>query len=136
MQKEIRQNWSFKQSPNEVWEYLTKPELLEQWMGKTDFQPIIGHKFQLNGKGGCVNYCEVLEITVNKRLCYSWKVKNAGGEFTVDSKVIWTLSEKDGGTELQLVHNGFTALEDYLAHNNGWTTLGNRLAELLNTIRK
>lgn len=35
MQEEIRQTWFFKQSPGEVWEYLTKPELIEQWLMKT-----------------------------------------------------------------------------------------------------
>ena len=28
MQKEIKHTWHFNQSPQEVWEYLTKPELL------------------------------------------------------------------------------------------------------------
>ncbi len=46
MQKEIKHTWHFSQSPQEVWEYLTKPELMEQWLGKTDFQPIVGHKFR------------------------------------------------------------------------------------------
>jgi hypothetical protein len=46
------------------------------------------------------------------------------------------LTPKEHGTELQLVHNSFSALEDYIAHNNGWTTLGNRFVELLNTINK
>ena len=46
MQKEIKQSRHFNQSPQEVWEYLTKPELIEQWLGKTDFQPVVGHKFR------------------------------------------------------------------------------------------
>ena len=46
MQKEIKQTWHFEQSPQEVWEYLTKPELIEQWLMKTDFQPILGFKFR------------------------------------------------------------------------------------------
>ena len=29
MQKEITHTWYFKQSPEVVWEYLTKPELME-----------------------------------------------------------------------------------------------------------
>jgi uncharacterized protein YndB with AHSA1/START domain len=135
VQKEINQTWSFNASPQEVWDYLTKPELLEQWMGSTNFQPIIGHQFQLNGKGGCVNFCQVLEIIPCKKLSYSWRVKNASGVITVDSKVLWTLSEKAGETELKLVHDGFTTLEDHQAHNNGWTTLGNRLTALLHPIK-
>jgi uncharacterized protein YndB with AHSA1/START domain len=44
MQEEIKRTWHFSHPPHEVWEYLTKPELLEQWLGKTDFQPIVGHR--------------------------------------------------------------------------------------------
>jgi hypothetical protein len=49
---------------------------------------------------------------------------------------VWTLISKENGTELQLVHNGFIALEDYTGHNNGWTILVKGLVELLNTIKK
>ena len=133
MQKEIRHTWHFNRSPQEVWEYLTKPELLEQWLMKNDFQLILGHKFRFFCS--TISYCEVLEIIPEKRLSYSWKVKNPGGEMTVDSIVVWTLLEKDGGTELRLLHDGFTRLEDYIGHNNGWVALGNKITEMLNAIK-
>jgi uncharacterized protein YndB with AHSA1/START domain len=44
MQEEIKQICKFNKLPQEVWKYLTKPELLELWLGKTDFLPIVGHK--------------------------------------------------------------------------------------------
>ena len=136
MQKEIKHTWHFNQSPQEVWEYLTKPELLEQWLTKTDFQPIIGHKFRFTDKSGKIIYCEVLEVKPFTKLSYLWQYPSANDNKLFDSKVVWTLTPKENGTELQLVHNGFTALEDYIAHNNGWTTLGSRFVELLNAIKK
>ena len=136
MQKEIRQTWHFNQSPQEVWEYLTKPELLAQWLMKSDFQPILGHKFCFTSPKGMEHYCEVLEIKPFIRLSYSWQRNSAKDGKPFNSTVVWTLVHKENGTELQLVHNGFIALEDYTQHNNGWAMLVNGLVERLNSIKK
>ena len=87
-------------------------------------------------KSGKIIYCEVLEVKPFTKLSYSWQTNSAKDNKPFNSKVVWTLVPKENGTELQLVHNGFTALEDYIAHNNGWTALGNQFVELLNTIKK
>jgi hypothetical protein len=44
MKAGIKHTWHFSRSPKEIPEYLTKLELLEQWLVKTDFQSIVGHK--------------------------------------------------------------------------------------------
>jgi uncharacterized protein YndB with AHSA1/START domain len=134
MQKEIKQSWYLKQSPQEVWDYLTIPELLEQWLMETDFRPILTQKFRFICNS--IIYCEVLGIVPNKLLSYSWKEKSTTGETIIDSRVSWTLFEKDGGTELRLVHGGFTTTEDFTGHNNAWTALRPRLIDLLNTVKK
>lgn len=138
MQKEVKQTWHFNQPPQEVWEYLTKPELIEQWLSKTDFKPIIGYKFQFtnsceadNGKKH-YTFCEVLEIIPQKLLSYSWRKGESEKEITLNSVVTWTLSETKGGTELHLLHTGFTLLKDLLAHTDGWNTCINQFTELLN----
>jgi uncharacterized protein YndB with AHSA1/START domain len=135
MQKEIKHTWHFNQSPQKVWEYLTKPELLEQWLGKTDFQPIVGHKFRFISPYGNDSYCEVLEVKPFTKLSYSWQKNSAKDKKPFNSKVVWTLVPKENGTELQLVHNGFTALEDFVGHENGWKTCLKQFEELLNTIK-
>lgn len=135
MQKEIKHTWHFNQSPQEVWAYLTQPELLEQWLMESDFKPIVGHKFRFSSKSGCINYCEVLEVKPFTKLSYSWQYASKNDNKRLDSTVVWTLVPKGNRTELELVHNDFSALEDYIAHNNGWTTLGNRFVELLSTIK-
>jgi uncharacterized protein YndB with AHSA1/START domain len=142
MQKEIKHTWDFARPPKEVWDYLTKPELIEQWLMKTDFQPKVGHQFRfihsIENKS-CydnITHCEVLEVKPFSKLSYSWKGNTKDGHRTFDSKVVWTLIPVDGGTELQLVHNGFTVLEDAIAHNTGWTALVKRFVELVNASEK
>lgn len=130
MEKEIRQTWFFQQSPEEVWDYLTKPELLELWLMGSDFKPVVGHKFRFTCS--VVNHCEVLEVQPFKKLSYSWQTRSLITGNPFDSKVVWTLTPKDNGTELQLVHDGFTAVEDARAHNEGWIRCGNRIIQLSN----
>lgn len=133
MKKEIKQIWHFNQPPQDVWEYLTQSELLEQWLGKVDFRPVAGHQFSISGKGGCLIYCEVLTVQPFTQLSYSWQyasVKEPEKRF--DSKVVWTLTPTVNGATLELLHNGFELMEDHDSHNNGWQTLGRRLSELLN----
>ena len=129
MQKEIKHTWFFRQSPQEVWEYLTKPKLLEQWLMKNNFQPIVGCDFQFNTNpapqidfDGTV-YCKVLEIVPNKKLVYSWKCGPGNGKITIDSLVTWTLLPKENGTELILENTGFKIMENFTlfsAMEKGW----------------
>ena len=133
MKDKIRHVWRFNHPPEDVWEYLTRSELLEQWLGKMDFKPIVGHKFEVPTKTGTTTKCEVTEVVPFTRLVWSWKYSSAKSKKTFDSNVVFTLVPIPRGTELQLVHDGFTVLEDYINHNNGWTTLGRRLIELVDT---
>jgi uncharacterized protein YndB with AHSA1/START domain len=142
MQKEIKHTWHFARSPEEVWDYLTKPELIEQWLMKTDFQPKVGHRFRFahsTENKSCydnITHCEVLEVKPFTTLSYSWKGSTKDGSRIFNSKVVWTLIPTEGGTELQLVHNGFAVLEDVIAHNTGWTALVKQFVELVNASEK
>jgi uncharacterized protein YndB with AHSA1/START domain len=132
MRKEINQTWLFQQTPQEVWEYLTKPDLLAQWLMETDFQPTVGHKFRFICEA--IAYCEVLEVQPFSRLSYSWQGDSIDGSGPFHSTVTWTLTPDTGGTRLQLVHNGFRVLEDLLGHEKGWVACGSRLSERLNPV--
>jgi uncharacterized protein YndB with AHSA1/START domain len=141
MQKDIFQKWFFQQPPGKVWEYLTKPDLMEQWLMKTDFQPIVGQIFRFtfvpkpDSEYKGVLRGEVLEVTPLVKLSYSWDgYTKDGRSFT--SKVVWTLFPKDNGTELQLLHQGFTILEDILNHTSGWNICLKRFEELINGFKK
>ena len=139
-QKEIKHTWYFKQSPQEVWEYLTKPELLEQWLMKSDFQPIVGHKFHFiggcdHGEDKAAAYCEVLEVNPYSLLSYSWQANSVKDNKPFNSKVVWTIIPKENGTELELAHTGFTVLEDVILHNDGWTRIGNKMVGFFNAVK-
>jgi uncharacterized protein YndB with AHSA1/START domain len=141
MQKEIKQSWFFEQPPEVVWEYLTKPELIEQWLMKCDLQPIVGHKFRFTFVSkneakydGTVD-CEVLEVKPFTKLSYSWNGNTNDRKRTFNSKVMWTLIPKENGTELQLQHNGLIMSEDILTHTDGWNRCLKRFEELLNAVK-
>lgn len=141
MQKTIKHTLHYNHAPQHVWEYLTRPEFLEQWLMKTDFQPMEGRDFQFWTKPlpqFCFDgniYCKVLEIIPFKKLSYSWKGGPGDGTFTLDSVVVWTLDAKDNGTELVLEHSGFKAEENaimFQVMEAGWLKNMQRIGDLLN----
>ncbi|WP_052273264.1 SRPBCC family protein [Flavihumibacter solisilvae] len=113
MHNEIKHEWIFEQSPNEVWEYLTQAELIALWLMPNDFKPIAGHEFQLLAKAmpdlglDGVFHCKVLEIEPCYKLSYSWKAGSGNGTFTLDTICEWTLEPQGRGTKLLLKHSGF-----------------------------
>ena len=131
MQKEIRKTWFFNHPPQKVWECLTQPELLEQWLGPTDFQPIVGFKFRFISPYGNDSYCEVLEVEPFTSLSYSWQKRSLNDNKPFTSKVTWTLVPAGEGTELQLVHDGFVAADDLAGHETGWSACLKRMEDLL-----
>lgn len=48
--------------PEKVWRALTQPHLIEEWLMKNDFVPVVGHRFHLHGDWGGVLDCEVTPI--------------------------------------------------------------------------
>lgn len=142
MAKLIKHQYFFSHPVETVWEYLTKSELMEQWLMKNNFQPIVGFDFQfrtgpipsLDFDG--IFYCKVLEIIPFKKLSYSWQSGPGDGEITLDSVVVWQLQSTDKGTEVFLEHKGFAKKENldfYNGLNQGWIEKLNNIAELLNT---
>ena len=141
MQQSIQHNLFFKQSPHEVWAYLTTPELMEMWLMKTDFQPVVGAQFQFFAKpvpaidfDGNI-YCTVLEAAPFQKLTYSWKTGPGDGVITLDSVVEWTLVPKENGTELQLFHHGFKETDNIMmitALDGGWYKNMHKISEFLN----
>lgn len=128
-QRDITIKWFFTQPPEKVWECLTDPELISQWLMENDFKPIVGHRFNFRTKplpkmgfDGIV-YCEVIEVIPLKKLVYSWKGGPKPGVIKLDTILSWTLSAKDGGTEILLEHKGFQGFANYLSSifmGNGW----------------
>lgn len=141
MAKLIKHQFFFSHPVETVWEYLTKSELMEQWLMKNNFQPIVGFEFEfrtspipsLNFDG--IFYCKVLEIIPFQKLSYSWRSGSGEGKITLDSVVVWQLQPTDKGTEVFLEHKGFAKkenLEFYNGLNQGWIEKLDKISDLLN----
>ena len=63
--------------PEKLWRALTQPHLLEEWLMKSDFQPVSGHRFNLRNEPkpgvNIVIDCEVLKVEPHRTLSYSWQ---------------------------------------------------------------
>ena len=106
--------------PEKVWRALTQGALIEEWLMKNDFQPVVGHRFNFRstpvpGWDGVIN-CEVLVLEPNSRLSYSW------GTMGTESVVDWTLTPTKDGTHVRMEHSGFRSEEDaaYKGARYGW----------------
>jgi len=58
--------------PVKLWRALTQPHLIEEWLMKNDFDPVVGHRFHLRGEWGGALDCEVLSVEPYKMLSYTW----------------------------------------------------------------
>ena len=111
--------------PQKVWRALTQAPLIEAWLMKTDFEPIVGRRFQFRADpspqwSGVVD-CEVLEIDAPRRLVIAWGDGSAanGGVKTV---VTWILTPVDGGTGVRMEQSGFREDQELAARGAafGW----------------
>ena len=107
--------------PEKVWRALTQGPLIDAWLMKNDFQPVVGHQFNFRstpvpGWDGVIN-SEVLAIEPNSRLSYSW------GTMGTMSVVTWTLTPTKVGTHVRMEQTGFRSEQDaaYKGATYGWT---------------
>jgi uncharacterized protein YndB with AHSA1/START domain len=104
-----------------IWRALTQGSLIEEWLMKNDFQPVVGHRFNFRstpvpGWDGVIDG-EVLVVEPNSRLSYSW------GSMGLKSVVAWTLTPTKDGTHVRMEQSGFRSEEDaaYKGARWGWT---------------
>ena len=112
--------------PEKLWRALTQPHLMAEWLMKTDFAPVIGHRFGFTAEGGSVS-CEVLEVEPPRTLSYTW------GDHDLKSVVTWTLTPTATGTHLRLEQTGFRDDQPRYFHGArlGWPRFLGALEELL-----
>jgi len=93
--------------PDKIWRALTQPRLIEEWLMKNDFAPVVGHRLNLRGDWGGVLDCEVLAVEPNKTLSYTWNFKHADAAYNLRSVVTFTLTATRTGTHLRMEQAGF-----------------------------
>ena len=113
--------------PEKLWRALTQPHLIEEWLMKNDFKPVVGHSFNLRGEWGGVLDCEVLAVEPNKTLSYTWAA------YGLESVVTWTLTPSSTGTHLRMEQLGFRPDQQqaYQGAKGGWQKFFANLEQVL-----
>ena len=119
--------------PAKLWRALTQPHLMAEWLMKNDFQPTVGHRFQLRGEWGGVLDCEVLEIEPERSLSYTWDYDNDDPAFALKSVVTFTLTPTANGARLRMEQSGFrpTQKQAYGGAHAGWKQFFDNLEQVL-----
>jgi len=110
--------------PEKIWRALTQPHLIEEWLMKNDFKPVVGHAFKFRADylpNGALN-CEVLGLEPNKTLSYSWGSTSDNPGFNLRSVVTFTLTPTNTGTHLRMEQTGFRPdqRQAYQGAKMGW----------------
>src|SRR5215471_11777407 len=119
--------------PEKIWRALTQPHLIEEWLMRNDFQPVVGHRFNLRGDWGGVLDCEVLAVEPNKTLSYTWNHTHADAAYNMESVVTFTLSPTRTGTRLRMEQVGFRPdqRQAYGGAKVGWQQTFAKLEQVL-----
>ena len=115
--------------PEKIWRALTQPHLIEEWLMKNDFKPLVDHRFKLSADWGAVD-CRVLAVEPNKTLSYTWAA------YGLESVVIWTLTATSAGTRLRMEQSGFRPDQQqaYQGATYGWPRFFANLEQVLTRI--
>lgn len=120
----IRRTRTYPVTPERLWPLLATSEGIARWLMPNDLEPRVGHRFTMEADPGPgfdgVVRGEVLEVDPPRRLACSW----VGGP--IDTVVTFTLSAVEGGTRLDLTHDGFDGVRAGLVRvllAAGWRSL-------------
>jgi uncharacterized protein YndB with AHSA1/START domain len=113
-------------SPEKIWRALTEPALMERWLMKNDFKPVVGQKFNFRADPkpywNGITDCEVLAVEPYERLCYRWDSSDDDAGKGLRTVVTWTLVPVEGGTRVRLEQSGFRPADRFASEGakGGW----------------
>jgi len=97
-----------------VWQVVTQPELVAEWLGCIGFECTLGHVFYMQqdpskraaGDISGATHCEITRIDAPDAFEFSWYYPE-----TPRTLVAMRLSDIPGGTRAELVHSGWDQFE-------------------------
>jgi uncharacterized protein YndB with AHSA1/START domain len=121
--------------PEKIWRALTQSHLIEEWLMKNDFKPIVGHRFNLRADflpNGVLD-CEILAVEPNKKVSYTWNSTHDDAAYNLKSVVTWTLTPTSTGTRLRMEQTGFRPDQQqaYQGAKYGWQRFFASLEQVL-----
>jgi uncharacterized protein YndB with AHSA1/START domain len=121
--------------PDKIWRALTQPHLIQEWLMKNNFEPVVGHQFRLRadpqpGWSGVID-CEVLVVEPNKTLAYTWNAGEAA--LAIKSVVTLSLTPTPTGTLLRMEQTGFgpDQHQNYQGAKYGWQHFFGKLEQVV-----
>jgi uncharacterized protein YndB with AHSA1/START domain len=112
--------------PAKIWRALTEPHLIEEWLMKNDFKPVVDHRFKFRADWGAVD-CQVMAVEPNKTLSYTWAAMG------LESLVTLALTPTSTGTHLRMEQSGFRPDQQqaYQGAKGGWKQFVAALEQLV-----
>jgi uncharacterized protein YndB with AHSA1/START domain len=123
--------------PQRIWRALTQSPLIEEWLMKNDFQPVVGHKFNFRAapmpRWNGVTDCEVLIVEPNVQLSYTWNSSDDEAKNGLRTVVTWTLTPTKGGTHVRMEQSGFRPEDEgfYQGAGFGWKRMVESLERVI-----
>src|SRR5687767_13806793 len=139
MKRDLKFEWLYPNTPDEVWHCLTTSDLIAKWLMPNDFRLQLGHRFQFRAKpmpgwSGIVD-CEITEIVPMEKLSYTWVSGPKPGSTAISTVVTWRLTREGRRTRLVLEHTGFSGFRAWMTSfllGSGWKShIAKAFAELL-----
>lgn len=117
-----------------VWQALTDPVAIAEWLMPCDFRPIPGHRFTIQGTASenwrGFTHCEILTLEAPTLMEWLWE----SADIDEPTRVSFSLSAVKGGTRLLLRHTGVTTAKDIKSLSEGWPQkLRHLVAHFLNS---
>ncbi|WP_100407747.1 SRPBCC family protein [Bacillus solitudinis] len=107
--QDIKQTVIFEAPIQKVWDTVSTSEGIASWFMPNDFEPKVGHEFNLQSPFG-PSPCKVLEVGEPYKLSFSWDTDG-----WVVSFLLKDLGEK---TEFTLIHGGWKSQDTILPKAN------------------
>ncbi len=114
-----------------VWQALTDPKAIAEWLMPCDFRPLVGHHFTIraNATDKWRGFTKCVVLTLEPPNLMEWQWESA--DIPKPTRVRFELQAVEGGTRLSLTHTGATIADDMESLSQGWPVKLAQLRDLL-----